>query len=159
MAQSVLTNSYFQPRIQTLLATTNRDLYNAIALKSLAPKEVTPYNQQIINMTSGNSTAARNFIANNKDYLAQNPTLARILKTSASVSTLTEGQNRIVNGVKNATDAKKLMDSYFPIKQTSEIFEGPLKVKIDGGRPVNVDTGEELKGDLIEYRDNNPTQK
>ena len=157
MAQSVLTNSYFQPRIQQL-AKTDMDLYNAIALKSLAPKEVTPYNQQIIDMTSGNSTAARNFIANNKDYLAQNPTLARILKTSASVSTLTEGQNRIVSGVKNATDAKKLIDSYFPIKQTSEIFEGPVKVKIDGGRPVNVDTGEELKGDLIEYRDNNPTK-
>jgi len=157
MAQSVLTNPYFKGRRETLF-TQNRDLYNAIALKSLAPKEVTPYNQQIIDMTSGNSTAARNFIANNKDYLAQNPTLARILKTSASVSTLTEGQNRIVNGVKNATDAKKLMDSYFPLKQTSEIFEGPVKVKIDGGRPVNVDTGEELKGDLIEYRDNNPTQ-
>jgi len=157
MAQSVLTNSYFKPRIQQL-ATTNRDLYNAIALKSLAPKEVTPYNQQIINTTSGNSTAARNFIANNKDYLAQNPTLARILKTTASVATLTEGQNRIVNGVKNAADAKKLIDGYFPIKQTSEIFEGPVKVKIDGGRPVNVETGEELKGDLIEYRDNNPTQ-
>jgi hypothetical protein len=157
MAQSVLTNPYFKGRRETLF-TQNRDLYNAIALKSLAPKEVTPYNQQIIDMTSGNSTAARNFIANNKDYLAQNPTLARILKTSASVSTLTEGQNRIVNGVKNATDANKLIDSYFPIKQTSEIFEGPLKVKIDGGRPVNVDTGEELKGDLIEYRDNNPTK-
>jgi uncharacterized protein YaaQ len=157
MAQSVLTNPYFKDRRETLF-TQNRDLYNAIALKSLAPKEVTPYNQQIIDMTSGNSTAARNFIADNKDYLAQNPTLARILKTSASVSTLTEGQNRIVNGVKNSTDANKLIDSYFPIKQTSEIFEGPLKVKIDGGRPVNVDTGEELKGDLIEYRDNNPTQ-
>lgn len=157
MAQSALTNPYFKPRIQQL-ATTNPDLYNAMALKSLAPKEVTPYNQQIINTTSGNSTAARNFIANNKDYLAQNPTLARILKTTASVATLTEGQNRIVNGVKNATDAKKLIDGYFPIKQTSEIFEGPVKVKIDGGRPVNVETGEELKGDLIEYRDNNPTQ-
>ena len=157
MAQSVLTNPYFKGRRETLF-TQNRDLYNAIALKSLAPKEVTPYNQQIIDMTSGNSTAARNFIAQNKDYLAQNPTLARILKTSASVSTLTEGQNRIVSGVKNATDVKKLIDSYFPIKQTSEIFEGPVKVKIDGGRPVNVDTGEELKGDLIEYRDNNPTK-
>jgi uncharacterized protein YaaQ len=156
MAQSVLTNPYFKGRRETLF-TQNRDLYNAIALKSLAPKEVTPYNQQIIDMTSGNSTAARNFIADNKDYLAQNPTLARILKTSASVSTLTEGQNRIVNGVKNATDAKKLMNSYFPLKQ-GEIFEGPLKVKIDGGRPVNVETGEELKGDLTEYRQNNPMQ-
>ncbi len=157
MAQSVLTNPYFKPRIQQL-ATTKRDLYNAIALKSLAPKEVTPYNQQIIDTTSGNSTAARNFIANNKDYLAQNPTLARILKTTASMVTLTEGENRILGNIKNSTEAKELRDSYFPIKQTSEIFKGPVKVKIDGGRPVNVETGEELTGDLIEYRDNNPTQ-
>ena len=157
MAQSVITNPYFQSRIQQL-AKTNTDLYNAIALKSLAPKEVTPYNQQIIDMTSGNSTAARNFIANNKDYLAQNPTLARILKTTASVHTLTEGQNRILSNIKNADEAKKLMDGYFPIEQTSEKFKGPVKMKIDGGRPVDSDTGEELKGDLIEYRGNNNTQ-
>lgn len=157
MAQKVLTNPYFKPRLMSL-ANTNKDLYNAIALKSLGQIDVAPYDQKIIEQASNSSTFAQNFIANNRAYVEQNPNLFRILKSSAAMVNLSEGENRIFSNAKNASMAKSLRDNYFPIKTTGEVFKGPVKVKIDGGRPVNVDTGEELTGDLVEYRDNNPTQ-
>ena len=157
MAQKVISNPFFKPRLQQL-AKTNFDLYNAIALKSLGQVDVSPYDQKIIGEASKSSTFAQNFLANNRAYVEQNPNLHRVLKSSAAMVNLSEGENRIFSKATDASMAKALRDNYFPIKTTGEVFKGPVKVKIDGGRPVNVDTGEELTGDLVEYRDNNPTQ-
>lgn len=155
LSSIALTNPYFKNRM-TNLAKTNIDLYNAIAIKSLGAREVTPYNEKIITQASGNSTFAANFIASNGDYLKQNPNLARILKATAASPTLTEGQNKILSSVKTKQDAINLRDSYFPI--IKESFEGPLSVTIDGGRPVDNKTGKEITENLTEYRDNNPTK-
>lgn len=155
LSSIALTNPYFKNRM-TNLAKTNIDLYNAIAIKSLGAREVTPYNEKIITQASGNSTFAANFIASNGDYLKQNPNLARILKATAASPTLTEGQNKILSSVKTRQDAINLRDSYFPI--IKESFEGPLSVTIDGGRPVDNKTGKEITENLTEYRDNNPTK-
>lgn len=157
LSSIALTSPYFKNRM-TNLAKTNPDLYNAVAIKSLGAREVTPYNEKIITQASGNSTFAANFIASNGDYLKQNPNLARILKTTAASPTLTEGQNRILSSVKTKQDAINLRDSYFPVIKTKESFKGPLSVTIDGGRPVDTKTGEEITGDLTEYRDGNPTK-
>ena len=157
LSSIALTHPYFKNRMSNL-ANTNIDLYNTIAVKSLGAKEVTPFNEKIITQASGNSTFAANFMANNGDYLKQNPNLFRILKATASSPTLTEGQNRILSSVKTKQDAINLRDSYFPVIKNKESFEGPLSVTIDGGRPVDTKTGEEITGDLTEYRDGNPTK-
>jgi len=157
LSSIALNSPYFKNRMVNL-AKTNPDLYNAVAIKSLGAREVTPYNEKIITQASGNSTFAANFIASNGDYLKQNPNLARILKTTAASPTLTEGQNRILSSVRTKQDAVNLRDSYFPVIKTKESFEGPLSVTIDGGRPVDTKTGKEITGDLTEYRDGNPTK-
>ena len=157
LSSIALIHPYFKNKMSNL-AKTDPDLYNTIAIKSLGAKEITPFNQKIITQASGDSTFAANFMAGNGDYLKQNPNLLRILKATASSPTLTEGQNRILSSARTKQDAINLRDSYFPVIKNKESFEGPLSVTIDGGRPVDTKTGEEITGDLTEYRDGNPTK-
>ena len=158
LSEKFLTNSFFNDK-RSHLYHNNKDLYNAIAIKSLGAKEVTPFNKEILSNAAGNSTWSANFITNNESYLKENPSVLRILRANAATQTLSEGQKRYYETAKTSGEAATLRDSLFPVMSTKETFEGPLSVTIDGGRPVDTESGKELaKGDLVLARGGNPTK-
>ena len=158
LAYKFLTRPAFANRVKGLHQQ-SPDIYSSIMLKALGNVEMTEVDKQLVQASSNNSTYAANYIAANPNFKNTQPQLYKLLKATAATQTLTEGQNKLFSTAKTSEQAIALRDNLFPIVTTKEAFEGPLSVTIDGGRPVDQNTGKPIEaGNITEYRGNNATK-